>query len=185
MTFNERKVTQMAAFFLQERGGRMAILKLMKLLYLAERQSLHQHGMPMSGDRLVAMPHGPVLSMTYDLITGSFESHKGGWQEWISDRENHEISLDKEISREDLDELSDADIDILQSIWGQFGDWDRWQLRNYTHQHCQEWQDPQGSSLPITYKEIFLALGRTTEEACLLSERIEDENKIDRLFQSL
>ena len=37
MMFNERKVAQMAAFFLRECGGSMSVLKLTKLLYLAER----------------------------------------------------------------------------------------------------------------------------------------------------
>ena len=45
--FNERKAAQMAAFFLgQGSGGRLAHLKLMKLLYLADREAVRAFGLP-------------------------------------------------------------------------------------------------------------------------------------------
>ena len=61
--FNERKAAQMAAFFLgQLLDRKMPHLKLMKLLYLSDREAVRAFGWPISGDRLVSMPHGPVLS---------------------------------------------------------------------------------------------------------------------------
>ena len=68
--FNERKVAQMAAFFLQQAGGTLNILKLMKLLYLSEREAMNRYGEPLSYDAMVSMPHGPVLSMTYECMNG-------------------------------------------------------------------------------------------------------------------
>lgn len=62
--FNEKKAAQAAAFFLFQAGQPVSVLKLTKLLYLAERRSFERHGSPMIGDRLVSMPHGPVLSVT-------------------------------------------------------------------------------------------------------------------------
>ncbi len=38
--FCEEKVAQMAAYLLQKRGGKMSYLKLMKLLYLSDRESM-------------------------------------------------------------------------------------------------------------------------------------------------
>ena len=55
----------------------MSHLKLMKLLYLADREGVHQLGYLLSGDR-PAVPHGPVLSMTLNLIDGDVESADGG-----------------------------------------------------------------------------------------------------------
>ena len=67
--FKEVKTAQVAAFFLAKAPGhRMPHLKLMKLLYLADRESMRETGYPMSWDRLVSMPHGPVLSTTLNLI---------------------------------------------------------------------------------------------------------------------
>ena len=69
--FNERKAAQMAAFFLgQLLDRKMPHLKLMKLLYLSDREAVRAFGWPISGDRLVSMPHGPVLSQTLNLMDG-------------------------------------------------------------------------------------------------------------------
>jgi len=66
--FSEPVVTQMAAYLLKKRGNRMAFIKLIKLLYLAERKAVSKWAEPISGDHFVSMPHGPVLSQTYELI---------------------------------------------------------------------------------------------------------------------
>jgi uncharacterized phage-associated protein len=185
--FNERKVAQMAAYLLEQGGRRMPHLKLMKLLYLADRKSMELYGMPISGDRIVAMPHGPVLSMTLNLSNGDVESSAGGWESLISDREGHEISLRcaGAITRDDLDELSLADIKVLESVWDQFGHMTRWEIRDYTHVHCPEWKDPEGSSFPISYEKIFRALGKSEKLARELSARIRTERSLDSIFASL
>ena len=68
--FNEQKVAQMAAFFLNQTSEKqMSRLKLMKLLYLAERESVRYSGFSMSDDKFLSMPHGPVLSMTLELMS--------------------------------------------------------------------------------------------------------------------
>lgn len=72
----------MAAFFLYRNGNRLSILKLMKLLYLADRESLARFGSPLSYDRFASLPHGPVLSQTLDYINGFWKSSTGGWDSW-------------------------------------------------------------------------------------------------------
>lgn len=183
--FNERKVAQMAAFLLTKRGGRMSHLKLMKLLYLADREAMSRYGTPISGDRVVAMPHGPVLSMTLNLMDGDVESSPDGWDTWISDKESHELSLKTSVPQDALDELSPADLEVLEEIWGRFGHMSRWEIRDYTHKHCHEWRDPNGSSMPIAYDDVFMALGRTKGEAAELSAHIEAERNLDKIFAAL
>lgn len=185
MVLNERKVTQMAAYFLHKRGGRMSHLKLMKLLYLADRESLRLYGFSISGDCLVSMPHGPVLSMTLNLMDGDIESRLDGWESLIATKENHELALKTELQADTLDELSKADTDVLEIIWQQFGKLSRWQIRDYTHHHCPEWEDPHGSSNPIRYEKLFQALGRPADEAQRLAEQIAEQQHIDGLFAAL
>jgi len=182
MKFNERKAAQMASYFLMRRGGKMAHLKLMKLLYLADRESMRLFAWPISGDRMVAMPHGPVLSMILDYMDGNIESLKGGWASLISAKENNEVSLRSEVSLADFDELSESDIEVLDSVWQRFGKWSRWRLRDYTHENCPEWTDPDGSSNPIGYKDVFIALGKTDEVAHELSGLIEEQHMMDKVF---
>ena len=183
--FNERKVAQMAAFLLSKGGNRYAHLKLMKLLYLADRQSMDTFGFPISGDSPFSMPHGPVLSKTLYLIDGVVESQPDGWDCWVSDKENHEVSLRQSFTRNDLDELSDTDIDVLESVWQKFGHMGKWEIRDYTHDNCSEWIDPNGSSTPIPARRIFKALGKSDEEANELSAHLETQGSFSRLFASL
>jgi uncharacterized phage-associated protein len=184
--FNERKIAQMAAFFLRQTPeGRMSHLKLMKLLYLAEREGVRQLGYSLSGDRWVSMPHGPVLSMTLNLMDGDVESGADGWESWISDKENHELSLRRDGVADALDELSAAECAVLDSVWRQFGGLDKWAIRDWTHAHCPEWTDPHGSSQPIRTRALADALGFTPEAARELVARIESDQAIDRFFAGL
>ena len=183
--FNERRVAQMAAYLLDHARTRMKYLKLMKLLYLADRESMKRHGHPISGDRYVSMDHGPVLSNTLNLINGAVKFQEHGWDYWIADKADYAVSLKRKATREALDELSDADIDVLRNVFAKFGKVNQWDLVKYMHRYCREWENPNGSSIPISYEEVFRALGRTPAEAKKLGARVEQQRNIDKLFASL
>lgn len=184
--FNERKAAQMAAFFLGQLPDRkMPHLKLMKLLYLSDREAVRAFGWPISGDRLISMPHGPVLSQTLNLMDGDVESQPGGWEEWISDKENHELSLRQPLNAAALDELAPAEVDVLKAVWDKFGAMGKWEIRDWTHQHCAEWKDPKGSSFPIRYDALARAVGFDEASAQELAAQIEAEQEIDRIFAAL
>ena len=97
------------------------MLKLMKLMYLAERLSLKRYGDTITGDAFVSMPHGPVLSMTYDHMNGALSSDEGGWETWVSDRADNAVALrDESMIRtpeEDLTALSETDLECLNEVW--------------------------------------------------------------------
>jgi len=183
--FSEHKAAQVAACFMNLAGGSLPILKLMKLMYLADREALDKYGEPITYDAMVSMPHGPVLSQVYGYISGACKPDPQGWEGWVSDRENHEVSLKRPFEQSDLDELSEADIQVIADVWAQFGQMDRWEIRDYTHDHCAEWQDPDCSSMPITYRDVFKALGRGDKEAESLQADIMENERINRLFASL
>lgn len=184
--FNERKVAQMAAYMLKRRGGTMSHLKLIKLLYLADRAAMNSYGAPISGDSYYSLRNGPILSRTLNLMAGVIESEPQGWETWISDKAEHQVSLRQDFDFGDLDYLSPADIDILDSVWQEFGAMNRWELVEYTHGgNCPEWEDPNGSSVAISPLKIFSALGKSKEDAAILASDIEAEKSVDRLFASL
>lgn len=184
LTFNEHKVAQMAAYLLQKPGGRMPHLKLMKLMYLADREAYDRLGRPISGDRAVSMPHGPVLSQTLNLMDGDVESAPDGWCHWISDKENNELSLNRAVDRTALGELSDAEIEILDHVYAKYGHMGKWQIRDFSHT-LPEWADPQGSSLPISTQDIFKALGKGAEAITGMVARLDEDRAIDAFFASL
>ncbi len=184
--FTASKAAQMAAVFVQRHGNTINLLKLMKLLYFADRESIAKYGFPISYDHIVSMDHGLVLSTIYNLMTGMVGGSSGAkWEEWISDREHHDVRLNREFGREDLDELSDANLEILEETWGKFGGMSQWELSDYAHEHCAEWEDPKGSSLPIKDSAVLVAVGFGPEEAEELGREIESQRSLDRALAEL
>lgn len=185
--FAEERVAQMAAYLLQQQRGHMPYLKLMKLLYLADREAMGRFGESISGDHMVSMPHGPVLSQTLDLIKGYAPVvAEQGWNYWIAGEANYEVSLKQaHAERDDFDELSDVDIEILNKVWGQFGHMKPFDIVQYTHDHCAEWIDPQGSSFPIKPEAVFCALGKPHEVAVELAKHLREQQQLDAVVSGL
>lgn len=178
--FKEHKAAQMAAFLLTKAGGGLNVVTLTKLLYLTERESMAQFGHPISGDNMVSMPHGPVLSKTLDLTNGIVESPV--WESLIEAREHHEVKLRKPVSREELSSISDANVIALEAVWEKFGSWEKWRLVKFTHDECAEWEDPNGSSNPIPPKRVFRAVGKNQDEADALVGEVLAQNHFDKIF---
>jgi uncharacterized phage-associated protein len=160
--FNERKAAQAAAFLLRLNRGSMPYLKLIKLLYLADREALVRTGLPITGDRYVSMDRGPVVSRIYALIYEPTAERDSPWFEYVTKPKNFAVSAVK--NRNDIDELSPYETDLLESVFNGFGKLDPFALADLTHKICPEWRDPQGSSLPIEPVEIMKAQGATPEE---------------------
>lgn len=168
--YNARKAAQAAAYYALKAGGEINVLKLVKILYLTEREFMIRYDDPMFYDRFVSMDHGPVPSITLNLINGLNESED--WSEFLSGRSGHDIGVANDnISVDSLDELSRADIDVLADLWEKFSGFNRYQLRDYTHKYCPEWEDPHGSSTPIPHERVFKFLDK--EDSAELSNDIE------------
>jgi uncharacterized phage-associated protein len=183
--FDERRTAEAAAYLLYRAGGRLSVLKLMKLLYLAERRCLERYGEPLTGDKLVSMPHGPVLSMTLEYINGMRLSAEDGWDSWISARSAHMVALaDPSMIRssDDLTHFSDVDLEVLQETWDTFGHLSGRDLERYTHDKLPEWRDPNGSSQPISYDDVFKAVGFDANATRVLVERLEAQQHIGQSF---
>jgi uncharacterized phage-associated protein len=187
MKFSEQRASEVAAYFLHRAAGSLPILKLMKLMYLAERESYRRFGEPLTGDTLCSMDHGPILSTTLNHVNGLIDSQPNGWDSWIKDHENRMVSLQdqRDGSDENLLHLSDADIDVLRSVWSDFGHMTGSQLRNYTHRECGEWEDPNGSSTMIPPARLLRCVGYSQAVAQELVERLtvhqQIETSLDRI----
>ncbi|MGH8673764.1 MAG: Panacea domain-containing protein [Burkholderiales bacterium] len=187
--FKEKKAAQAAAYLLFRAGKPLSVLKLMKLLYLAERRSFEKFGEPMIGDVLVSMDHGPVLSRTYNHMKGMTRSSEKGWEYWIADRAGHDLDLRHRKAlrspEKDLQQLSDADLGVLEEIWKKFGRMNQWKLRDYTHRHCPEWQDPEGSMIPMKPENFLTALKFTSRQAKQVLARLRAEDRLNAAFESV
>ena len=161
LPFDEAKATQVASRILHMRGGRMHYLKLIKLLYIIDREALLRWGVPVTTDRHVSMDHGPVVSRIYKLIVEE-EIPKPQWGEFISPPvgDGYEVELKKEAP---ADRLSAAEEKLIEEVYQNYGYMNRWKLRDLCHTF-PEWKDPQGTSIPIHIREILKAGGEDEEE---------------------
>ena len=174
--FNEQKATQAAARLLRLRGGRMSYLKLIKLLYLADREALLRWGRPISTDRYVSMDKGPVLSRVLSLTTdGDNPGDPAIWAASISAPSNYEVELKGEAGN---DELSDAEEALLDEIFKQHGHLNRWELVKLTHK-LPEWKDPQGSAIRISYRDILKAGGKSDLEIAAVDDELAELSETD------
>ena len=173
LKYREDKATQAAARLLALAGGKMNYMKLIKLLYLAERKALLGLGRPIVFDAYFSLPHGPVLSFTLNIARDQPDPEKiGYWQTYISPSENYDVRL----LRNDVprDALSEAEEALLETVFEEFGHMDQWELRDYSHT-LPEWQDPEGSSHRITVQEILRASGLDDHDITEIVEGLEAE----------
>src|SRR4051794_10441774 len=112
--YNVRKAAQVGAFFAQRAGGKINVLLLSKLVYLADREFMRRYDCPILFDHLVSMPHGPVNSLTLNYVNGFLQDDN--WDKFLSGRESYTVALSSPgIVIDDLDELSGAEIEVLEA----------------------------------------------------------------------
>jgi hypothetical protein len=61
------------------------------------------------------------------------------------------------------DRLSAAEEKLIDEVYEKYGYMNRWKLRDLCH-GFPEWNDPQGTSIPISIREILKAGGHDDEE---------------------
>ncbi len=181
----EGKAAQAAALFLLKAGAPVPHLKLMKLLYIADRESYRRYGAPITGDEMVSMPHGPVLSRTLDLMKGAAPSAPDGWARYVCRVNQHAVTLADGVTEVTFfGELSQADRWVIDDVSERYGQMSQWELRDLTHEF-PEWEDPHGSSRPIERYTLFRALGMTHEQAEALVEDCEDQDAIEAYWEEV
>jgi len=166
------KIAQAAAVLLKtEPTKRMGRLRLLKLLYIADRESLTERARPITGDTPVAMDHGPVLSQTYNLIKGT-DYASPQWQAFFRS-EGRDIEL---IAEPGVGELSRYEITKLQDVALRLSECDDWNVAELTHAF-PEWiknKPEKGSSKPIPLDDLLAATGHAQDkENMLATERAE------------
>jgi len=140
--------------------------KILKLLFLADKQHLVRFGRPITGDRYVAMEYGPVGSESYDLIKG-FTSTRGRQpvpadariEQMASALELDVRFLHPRFSAKTPPEfscLSPSDLMALDRVVEKFGAMGFNELRSITHSvyaYRKTWRDsPNGT---MSFEDFF------------------------------
>ena len=179
--FDITKAIEVSCQFLKREGGSINIMKLIKLVYLLDRLSVARRGIPVVGGAYFSLPNGPVTSEFLDVINsgrlwGVKECH---WDEFISDRENHQVKMIKDAPR---DHISDSEVDLIDAVYQEHGQKDQWQLRDWCHEHCDEWTPLEQGRERISFDRIARALGKSDDQIARLTEQAQELHFLSTAF---
>ena len=169
--FDERKATQVAGALLRRTGDHMNYMKLIKLMYIVDREALKRWGYTLTGDEYYALPHGPIVSRVYDMIADEPDlSSSVYWKDFIT-TQDYEVRLKQAVTDE---ALATAEVNLIAEVFQAYGHLNQWQLKELTHTF-PEWHDPNGGRLPIRYADILRGVGRE-DDAEQVAGELEDLN---------
>lgn len=181
--FNIHKATEASLQFIARAGGRINVMKLIKLIYLLDRLSIQRRGLPVVGGVYFSMRNGPVTSELLDLVNaGELADEKDSqWESLISDREDHEVAMRPSVEP-GRDFLSDFEMGLIDELFAEHGAKDQWQLRDWCHERCGEWTPLQNGRERISIEELAVNVGRSTQEAARIADEAREASLIGRAF---
>lgn len=121
--FNKQKAIE-AILYLANKRPSIDKMSLYKFLFFADIEHLNRYGRPIFGGYYVAMQRGPVPSQIKNLL-----EHKNNSEFEIID---YMITATREANTE---YLSSSDLEVLDQIYGKYGNYSAPQLSDLSHKH--------------------------------------------------
>lgn len=138
LTFDYPKAVQAINFFARKSGGTIDKLKVIKLLFFADRYHLRKYSRLVTNDDYKAMKLGPVGSGIKDIIDSSSfidEDIREYASKYLTKDDNNIQSL----VDVDADVFSKSDLEALTFALNEFGQYDQFKLKRLTHEY-PEWK---------------------------------------------
>ena len=177
--FESAKAAQISAYFAAMEGRAISKLKLIKLIYLAERAFLQKFGDSMLYDEMFSFKDGPICSSTLNGLDEKLDVSV--WNRYVKRLSSRGILSNMGLDRDQYDEISDAEWEILNLVWHEFGWMTASQIRNYTHRHCPEYTEVPSGRVPISFYDILKAVG--DQNALERSEDIQSYRRSQALLE--
>lgn len=174
--FNEQKTTEAASVLLRLEGGEMNYMKLIKLLYFADRRALQEWERPITQDFYYSMKDGQVLSTVLDFVRNRIIGVI--WHEHIKPASQYRVKLP--IALDKIQELSPAEIELLENIYSEYGKYNQYELGDLTKKGA-EYKET-SSRVQTDLEDLLSALGFSKSKIARISERLEEKANIDSLF---
>ena len=181
--FDIRKAIAATAFLAQQESGKLDMFLAIKMLYIADKKALESWGKTITGDKMVAMPKGPVLSRIYNLFKGIGTANDlQRWNSIFTETVGNSIHL---LQSPDLGPLSQEEKEILEAAQKEIDSVAPHEVAEWLHGCCPEWEDPHGSSRPIDPASILRNAGRTEEEIRMIEKSSETFTEIEKVLSNL
>lgn len=162
--FEYKKAVQVINFFAAKHPRGICETKLLKLTFFADRLHLRRYGRLITNDIYLAMDRGPVPSGLRNLA--QFNIAFGVTSEMVEHAKefftrNSEKRL-KSINEVDTFVMSNSDMNVLNQIWEEYGEWKSNPLWKHTHnypewsKYAKSFKSPGGPRLVEMNIEDFL-----------------------------
>jgi len=165
---DEAKAVQVAARLITLAGGRENYTKLIKLIYIADRESISRWDHSLTWDEYWSLKEGPIVSGIMDRIRGTVRSqHATLWEQYIR-TEGYEVVLERDPGASRLAPVEEA---LLAELTDKFRDHDWRAMIRHVH-GFDEYKEPdtENGRKPIYYVDILKAVGREEEAKELAKE---------------
>lgn len=136
-----------ALYYILQKLRKADKIKLVKLMYLADKYHLIRYGRTITNDDYYAMEHGPVGATIKDVLSlDAFNISSEGYK--YASRFLEKIDKNNfraKSAKTTFNMLSESDKEALDFVIKNFGKMSSWELRNYTHKYPEWYQ----------YKDLF------------------------------
>jgi uncharacterized phage-associated protein len=171
-----KKATQAVARLIQKSGTPIDYLRLSKLVYLSDRRSIIERGIPIVGGQYYSMRKGPVISEVMNFVN---RRNAPGWKEIISPRFGNEVRL---LGSPDYGALSESELSILDSVVAGHRQRTTEELVDWCHQHCPEYEEIKTGRRPITVESILKGVKRGAKQIQKVVESGIEIDELDKLL---
>lgn len=160
---------------------RLEYISILKLLYIADRESLKDRGATITGDAPVAMRNGPVLSAVYALINREREEDLPHWLQFLH-QEDYDLEVKADPGTGLLSRYEERKLTEVAERYGEFS-WRK--LVRLTHEF-EEWKvnNPQEEDLNvrrISIDDLLRAVGRDADADAIKSDMAARVSMMDAL----
>lgn len=162
LEFDYKKATQAINYLIKKEGGKIEKLKLIKLVYLADRYHLRRYGRPIVNDTYFAMPLGPVGSSVKDIAEFSdflAQEEVDYASKFIS--RGQQMHTVVSLAEVDNKVFSQSELEALEFAYKEFGKDTPINLVNITHNY-PEWtkfkaalESKETTREPMNYTDFF------------------------------
>lgn len=188
VSFPYEKVIQALNYLVRKEKNEINKMKLIKLIYFADRYHLRKYGELLTQDKYFGMKLGPIPSITKDVLSfNDFldENILNYAEEFIEQKGKYDIISKKEV---DKDYLSETEVEALEFAYKIFGDKDQYKLSEITHDY-PEWiniKDKLDNSKRVEIDiKNFVNDPINKQDPCYELEKTEKEELLEEIEEKL
>jgi hypothetical protein len=166
------KATEAVARILEKSGADVDYLRVVKLVYLADRTSILARGIPIVGGKYFSMRKGPTVSEVMDFAKAR---NAPGWRETIKPLVGHKMNL---ATTPDYLDLSERELEIIDAVVAAHFHRSTDDLVDWCHDHCGEYESVMMGRKPIAVETMLKVEGKSPERT---EQVLRDAKEVERL----